>query len=183
MRIVKVGTSDLREFQNARYSALIILWCHHNTIQLQWPPVIVGAALLIISNIIPGKITKISNSSIWGKDPELILVVGIPMLVTGLGLLILIYIMKRARSIMGHLENQISAMDRSANIEKGFHLINHPPGFSGARLIFQYLLICCALPITIFGAIFSFGLKFGFIFLVVPPMSLAIMRVYRKLRE
>jgi hypothetical protein len=154
-------TTDNREFENARYAALVDLWCHHNTIQLQWPPVIVGAALLIISSIMPGKVSKISNHSYWGNDLELILVVGIPMLLTGLGLLILIYIMKRARTIMIDLEQQISTIDELRGVERGFYLINHPPGLSGARLISHYLLICFALPITTFGILLSVGLRLG----------------------
>jgi len=152
-----------KEFVYVRYSTLIDLWNHHNGMQLQWPAVIVGASLLVLSSVIPGKIPKILNHTLWGRDSELVLVVGLPMMLVGIGLVVLLNIMRRARKIMGVLENEISEIEKLSNIEKYFKDINHPRGVSGAKLLWFYLLIGFALPIMAFGTLFSFGLKYGFI--------------------
>lgn len=145
------------QFDLVRYPALVQLWYHHNQMQLQWPALIVGTALLFLAYIIVSKASRILDVAAWGHDRELIFVVGLPMALTGVGLLVILHLMKRARLIMRIIEDQLIEMEQG-RVDLTFSDINHPPGRSGARFIWYFMLVCLALPMLVFGILFSFGI-------------------------
>ena len=154
------------QFDLIRYPALIQVWYHHNQMQLQWPAVIVGTVLLFLAYIIVAKASKVLDVSAWGHDNELTFVVGIPMALTGIALLIVLHLMKRARLIMGIIEDQLIDMEKG-QVQLTFKAINHPPGRSGAKFIWYFMLMCQALPMLTFGLVFSLGIVRSVISLLV----------------
>jgi hypothetical protein len=153
-----------KNIQVTRYQMLINLWAHHNTMQFQWPAVIITAALLIISTVIPSRFSNISNFQSWGHDLALIITVGVPLLLTGVGMIALLYTMGRGQKIMSETEREIVKIEKE--LDKNyidFSYLNHPKGFSGARLLRFYMTLCLAIPITLFGAMFIWGVTIGVI--------------------
>jgi len=146
----------------ARYNALIQLWTHHSSAQLQWPAAVTGAALLVISSIIPENIPKLTDINAWGHDAKIIFGVGVPLIITSLGIIAMIYIMKRARKAMMCIEESITKTEKQLG-QKSEYLqgLNHPKGFSGPNFMRFYMIICFALPMSFFGLSFSFGLISG----------------------
>ena len=139
--------------EQAKYSALVDLWMHHNSMQFQWPSIILGAIFVAISIIVDrATIDLLVDTTRWGTDPEIQLSAGIPLLIIGLGTMVMLYTMARARIIMKVLEGEIGKMDTT------FKDINHPKGPSGAKLIWRFLAII-ALCALILGAAFSIGIR------------------------
>lgn len=173
-----------KEFESERYNSLFGLWCHHNATQLQWPAVVMGAALLVISTIVPAHLSGVLDYTgwgVWNQESSLAITAGIPLALTGLGIITLLYTMGRARRIMTGIESEIVRIDKANEAEKDFHKLNHLSGFSGPKLIRGYLAFFLALPLTFFGFSFILGLvggtvAFGFILFVWALLERAVRR-------
>lgn len=154
------------------------LWTHHNGTQLQWPSVVIGAALLVISNILSGSTSKLLDPSLWGHDPEVILKYGVPLIIAGLGINVMLYTMARARKIMNVIEGEIMLIENSLGISRGnFHVINHPGGLSGTRILRVYIALFLGFPTVIFGTAFVMGLQWSLIFWTTSLMVLLMILV------
>src|SRR5205085_1538281 len=146
-----------KEWDPVRFPAFVQLWSHHNQMQLQWPAVIIGTTLLFLAYIVVGKSEKIACVSKWGHDKDLQFIVGLPMFLTGLSLMVMLYLMYRARLIMTRLEGQIDEIERG-RVLVAFTDINHPKrGVSGTKLIWFFMLFFLAMPMLAFGALFGLG--------------------------
>jgi hypothetical protein len=57
--------------QDDRYTVLTSIWTHQNTIQFQWPSIILGAIFVALSLLID-KVTvaKLVDTAQWGVDPQ-----------------------------------------------------------------------------------------------------------------
>jgi hypothetical protein len=156
------------KFLLARYSALTNMWTHHNSMQLQWPAIVISAALVVISIAIPGQLSAITNTVLWGRDASLAFNSGIPLLLTGLGIITILYMMGRGQKIMNLLESEISEIEiKLGKTDKSFKEINRPEGFSGRKLARFYMIIFLALPTIFFGFSFIFGKLIGVIGFVI----------------
>jgi len=150
---------DDRELMMLRYSTVIELWIHHNSIQLQWPAVVISAALVVISIIVPGHLASVTSINAWGQDPSLALSAGLPLLLTGSAILVMSYVMDRGQKIMVALESEIDAVGNQLfETRSSFKDMNHPEGISGSRMAKLYITVCLALPTVFFGLSFILGM-------------------------
>lgn len=154
-----------KEFSVARYQGLYELWTHHNTTQLQWPPVVVSAALIVISltaqNISSGKFNNPTDPCSWGSS-DLALYIGIPLLLTGLALIFMLYAMGRARRMMNLIEEEIGSLENDfVNINNSFKDINRIKGYSATKLLRFFMAFFFALPLTLAGLLLSLGFPLG----------------------
>lgn len=150
------------EFTLARYSALIELWIHHNTDQLQWPAVMIGAALIVIPIVASSYSTKLVDVNLWGRDLPIALGAGLPFVITGTAMLVMQYLMKRSRKITAALEEEILKIENNAGkIQNNFKVLNHQEGFSGSLLIRLYMIVIIALPLNLLGFSFLVGPLWG----------------------
>jgi hypothetical protein len=116
---------------NERYSVLVALWTHHDNSSLQWPAVVLGAVFVAISLLVDKvTVTKLIDSSNWGTDSMVRYGAGVPLLIVGAGMTVILYMMRRARKILPGLEVEL------VKIDKSFSELNHPKGRpSGAKLV------------------------------------------------
>jgi len=150
---------------------LINLWIHYNTTQLQWAPLVIGTALLIIPIILQNGKENIRKPELWGDDFDLFLVAGLPVFLAGIGLCVISYVMYRAQKILKQVEARIHKIDTS------FKSMAHPAGRSGAKLLLLFLSFVLAAPMLCFGYLICFGLSLAsFLFLVL--FLLTIIRFY-----
>lgn len=173
------------EFVTARYSALAQLWAHQNTTRLQWPAVVIGAAFLVISTIFPSDQAGwdiILDRDRWGKDPIPVLKLGIPLVFSGVGTLVMLYIMERATTNMYAILREIHKLEEHMGVCIQFKTLTHPRGLSGGRLISVYMALFMAIPMTLSGCVFSMGLLKGLIVaLVIAAFYTAIL--YRLIKH
>ena len=180
---MNVDGKDTHEFKRARYSALITLWTHHNQTQLQWPTVIVGAALLVISTIALANISDMLDPTLWGAHLDKIFAIGVALLFTGLAILTMVYTMARARRIMLDLEQEIDDIEKElGNIQRSFGRLNHPnpKRLSGPKLMRDFMTYLLALPLTLFGLLLVLGPIWGIV-AEIGLISLCIIVWFRSL--
>lgn len=144
------------DFVATRYSTLAQLWAHHNTTQFQWPPIILGAVFVAVSLLVD-KVTidALIKTEEWGQDPAVRFGAGVPLIFIGIGTMVMLYTMARARKIMGRLEKELVEIDRT------FRKANHPRGMSGAKLVWRFMALVAAA-----------GLVVGFRFLSGPEIQI-----------
>jgi len=155
----KQQQSKEQEIALARYGALVGLWSHHNAASLQWPPVIISAALIVVSLVV--HVSGITHTNSWGVDPEIVVGAGIPLLLTGLGMITMLYIMGRSRKTSKGLEEVLVSIEEGFEVKKNIRNLNHPPGLSGLTVIRSYMALFLALPITLVGFLLTLGLLLG----------------------
>lgn len=152
---------DDHEFRRMRYSALMQLWVHHNEILFQWPSIIITAALVVISVLISDVSERIRQTRVWQNDIILRLEAGVPLLLTGLAIIIMIYAMGRSRKIVLTLDRELSNIEQlesSGNFNfTQFDQINHPRGFSSPKLLRLYMTIFLAAPLMFLGVSMVIG--------------------------
>ena len=90
-----------------RYSILVKLWIHQNRILYQWPAVVLAAIFVAVTELL-NDITDITK---WGVDKKLQFGTSIPLLVIGIGTLIMTYTMRRHQKILQNLEKQLKTLD------------------------------------------------------------------------
>jgi hypothetical protein len=157
--------------QDARYTALTLIWTHQNTTQFQWPSIILGAIFVALSLLID-KVTaaKLVDTAQWGVDPQVKWGAGVLMVLIGLGTTVMLYTMARSRRVRKRVEGELADMDSK------FAEINHPRGPSGAKLIWWFMALV-ALAVLIMGACFLSGLKLylavGLAVTVIPWLAVA----------
>src|SRR5437868_13486382 len=123
---------DDKEFLRTRYSALIHTWTHHNSTQLQWPAAVLGGAVLILSSILPANLSSVTNTSLWGQNQTLQLEVGLPLIVLGIWMILMLYVMRRARRIMLTLGQAIGEIEEKSGWSgMSFAQLNLRSGVSG----------------------------------------------------
>lgn len=141
-----------------RYTWLIDLWSHHNSTQLQWPALVISAALIVISIVIPNQLPLLTQVNLWGVDTTLALGAGIPLVLAGLGIVVILYMMGRAQSILTRIELEIAQVEEKLG-ESGcpFRTLNHSAGLSGVTLVRLFIVSFLALPTILLGWIFIIG--------------------------
>lgn len=178
---------DQKDFFNIRYTTLVDTWGHHNTMQLQWPSIIISTTIIVFSILISAHPANLFETSFWGKDLFIIIGFGIPLILLGTGILSMLYVMGRARQIMNAIENELTDIEGKFGFKgPGFSSINHPKGFSGSKLLKSYLLICLATPLVIIGAFFCVGITLALIIihtLLIPYLFISIWKHYSKRKK
>jgi len=156
-----------KEIYYLRYSSLVDIWSHHNTMQLQWPSITITTVLIVLSILFSRQLDKFLNINLWGYDKTVIFMGGIPMLLIGMGTCTMIYLMGRAKRVMIQIEKEIIQIEKELEINgKSFYDLNHPKGFSGAKIARLYLIIFIAYPFTFIGFLMTLGIVFGITFCI-----------------
>ncbi len=136
--------------------------------QLQWPTVIIGSALLVVSIVIPNNLSNLTKISLWGSDPSVVFGAGVPLLLAGIGVIIMQYLSKRSQIIMAAIEKEIVEIENElGQVKQDFKSINHRKGISASRLIRYYIIVGFALPMLFFGSSFILGLLWGTVFWIL----------------
>jgi hypothetical protein len=157
-----------KEFMNNRYAALMDLWIHHNSILFQWPSVVISAAVIVISIVVSGSSSRMMDITRWGSDVVLKFSAGVPLLITGIAIIVMLYQMGRSRRIVLTLDEELDSIESElGQVRTKFSRINHPKGLSGPRLIRIYMAVCLAAPMMFLGLSFIFGLIVGVILSVM----------------
>ena len=147
------------EFKHSRYSALTQLWTHHNQILFQWPAIILTAALVVISVLISDVLNRIRHTPSWREDISLRLEAGVPALLTGVALILMLYSMGRSRRIILALDDELNSIEQSSLTSPfvPFNQLNHPSGLSAPSLLRWFMALFLAAPLTLLGFALSFG--------------------------
>jgi hypothetical protein len=151
------------EFVTARYCALTQLWAHQNATRFQWPAVVISAAFLVISMILSSDGLDPKNlleQNQWGKDDALF--AGVPLFFSGVGTLVMLYIMERAGKNMQAIQGEIHQIEKHMRVGVRFEMLNHPRGMRGGKLISAYMAVMGIL-MTLSGCLLALGLRNGLI--------------------
>ena len=149
---------------NTKYTALTSLWTHHNSTQFQWPSIIIGSVFVAITILVDkDTISNLIDTNAWGNDGAVQYGCALPLLFIGIGIMAMLYTMARARKIMGNIEDEINKIDNS------FITMNHPNGFSGAKLIWRFMAF-----IAFFTSVFGSFLLCGLSWVVILPLFITI---------
>lgn len=102
-----VMDNDLKQKQ---YFATIDLWKHHNDILLKWPQVIIGASILFLATLANNQAVAalLAQPQQWGMGNFLELATGSLLLLFGLAILTMLYVMRRAKTVMANVEAELN---------------------------------------------------------------------------
>lgn len=151
-------TLESHQFHLQRYSVLTQMWQHQNAVRLQWPAAIMAASLLVLSFV---KLSKNLKPTKWGVDNDTIFDVGLPLLLTGIAILLMLYIMLRATINMNNLINEIHRIEGRYGVLTDFRTLNHQKGISGPLLMGFFAALAIGYPMTCVGCLLTFGLIYG----------------------
>jgi hypothetical protein len=142
-----------------RYAALVEMWIHQNTTQFQWPALVLSAVFVAVSVLADKEtVTAIVDIKEWGTNPQVQYGVGVPFLLIGVGTLAMTYAMGRNRQVLRFLENELDKEDKLSKLDPKFSCLVHPPGASGAKLIWWFLAFI-ALATLWLGVLFVAGVN------------------------
>src|SRR6185295_2555757 len=123
------------------------------------------ATILLLPTLLkndPATLAIIESPPQWGHDPLLRYAVGLPLFIAGVGSILILYIMSRARRIMEDLEADMEIIEQHLGEVAGhFRTLNHPRGLSGPILLRRFLSLGVATPMVFFGAGFMAGVVAG----------------------
>jgi hypothetical protein len=152
-----------------RYNALTQLWIHHNTTQLQWPAVVIGAALLVgSSETVAAQLRLLPLNLPFRLPPRQAISPALLLVFTAVGLFALLYTMRRARHIMSLVEAELDLLEGTFSkngTETPSRLlshINHPePRIPSGPGLIRSVMLALSLVMLFSGTDLLFGLLPG----------------------
>ena len=115
--------SNNDNFDSVRYSTLIDLWQHQNSMLWKWPAVVFGVTTVLASKLIGGDVQELKNIT---QSPNILL--GVVFSIKSSFEIAVFVSMKRARFILIRIRDEISRIEADQQVEENnrFSEVAHP---------------------------------------------------------